>query len=307
MQIGLIITVVIVLIIVGFLCIRLWCYEKQISHMKKELNFIEKEDTNYRLSSFCAVGQTEDVIRSMNYLINSRKEKEIELKKENRVYRESITSISHDIRTPLTSAKGYLQMIQKEQISPEKKKEYLKTIELRLDDLTNMLNQLFEYARIEAGEMKFEPELFNATNVFTETVAMFYDDFLAKNCEPEVTITEKPCKMNTDKQAFVRILENLIKNALIHGVGGYQISLRKEGNYCVIHCSNLTDSLEPTDMEKIFDRFYTTDQSRSKKNTGLGLAIVKRFAVQMGGDAVAFLEGTRFTITVKIPLWEAEV
>lgn len=304
MQIGLIVTICILLIGAGILSARLWCYEKQISHMKKELEFIEKEDTNHNMSSFCAVGKTQEVIGHFNRLLSSYKQNEKELKRENRIYRESITSISHDIRTPLTSAKGYLQMLQTDKVSDEKKTEYLKIVELRLDNLTDMLNQMFEYARIEAGEMHMEPEVFNAGNVFAETVSMFYEDFLAKKCEPEVTITEKPCKMKADRQAFIRIIENMLKNALVHGIGDYKLGLMVKDDKCVISCSNLTNSVENSDLDKIFDRFYTTDLSRSKKTTGLGLAIVKKFAVEMGGSAEAFLENERFTLEVKVPVFQ---
>lgn len=281
---------------------RLWCYRKQISHMREELEFLEKEDTNKLLSSFCAIGKTEEMIATVNRLLRRYREEESRLKKENRIYRESITSISHDIRTPLTSAKGYLQMLRKEELPEEKKIYYLRTVEQRLDHLTDMLNQLFEYARIEAGEMNFEPEVFNAGNVFAETISMFYEDFVKKDCEPEVIITEKPCKINVDKRAFVRIVENLLKNALVHGNGGYRISLTEEKEQCVIRVSNLTDSVDSGDIDKIFERFYTTDQSRTKKTTGLGLAIVKRFATEMGGSATASLEGKRFTIEIAVPI-----
>ena len=184
----------------------------------------------------------------------------------------------------------------------KKKLEYVKIVEQRLDHVTDMLNQLFEYARIEAGEMEMEPEILQAGNLFAETISLFYEDFLKKNCQPEVTITQKSCKIRADKHAFVRIIENLIKNALVHGTGGYQLSLTQEENMAKICVSNLTDSIEEKDMDKIFDRFYTTDQSRSRKTTGLGLAIVKRFTIQMGGTVKADLEGKRFTIEICIPL-----
>lgn len=302
MQIVLIVTICILLIVAGILSARLWCYKRQISHIKRELELIEKEDTNFRLSSFGAVGQTEEMIEACNRLLDKYRKEAKRLEKENSIYKESITSISHDIRTPLTSAKGYVQMLRKDKASEEKKLEYLQTVEKRLDNLTDMLNQLFEYARIEAGEMEFDVEIFNAPNVFAEAIAMFYEDFADKNCEPQVTITEKPCKINADKQAFVRIIENMLKNTLVHGTGEYELSMRVENDECVVKCSNLTDSVEKEDLDSIFERFYTTDRSRTKKTTGLGLAIVKKFAAQMGGDARASLEGRKFTLEVRIPI-----
>lgn len=270
--------------------------------MREELCLLETEDTNQLLTSLGVVHTTDEVICVMNRLLLRYREEENKLKRENRIYRESITSISHDIRTPLTSAKGYLQMLRKGELSEEKKTDYIKTIEQRLDHLTDMLNQLFEYARIEAGELKMEPEEFQATNVFTDTIAMFYEDFVKLGCEPAVRITDKSCKLYADKQAYIRIIENLMKNALVHGMGGYQMSIDVEKNQCIIRVSNLTDSVDVRDIDQIFERFYTTDQSRTKKTTGLGLAIVKRFAKEMGGDAKATLDGRRFTIEVVLPI-----
>lgn len=301
MQKGFMGIVIMLLIVVGILAFRLWCYRKQIKHISEELSMIAEEDTNYRLSSCCAVGKTEEVIQKTNQMIARYREMEVKLKRENTAYRESITSISHDIRTPLTSAKGYIQMMQGKEVSREKREEYASIVERRLDDVKDMLDQLFEYARIEAGEMAWEPEVLNAGNLFAETLSMFYDDFVKRDCEPEVEIAQLPCHINGDRHAFVRIVENLMKNALVHGKGGYRMSLQCEEGNVVLRVSNKTDSIEEKEIERIFDRFYTTDQSRSRKTTGLGLAIVKKFAEQMGGTAEAALEGDRFMVTVRIP------
>lgn len=285
---------VIIVLVQWFL---LYCYRRQVQHTIEELKKQEGE-TNCQVTSCSFVGKTQEMIHAINRVIEYHKSKAIDLKRENRIYKESITGISHDIRTPLTSAKGYMQMMLDEEIAEEKKKEYIQVVKRRLEDVTDMLSQLFEYARIEAGELKMEPEQFLAGNVFAETISMFYEDFVKIGCEPEVYVTDEPCYLNADKRAFIRIIENLVKNALVHGKGGYKMSLTKEENELVLTVSNLTQSIEPADMEYIFDRFYTSDQSRSRKTTGLGLSIVKRFAEQMGGKAQASLEGERFTVKV---------
>lgn len=127
---------------------------------------------------------------------------------------------------------------------------------------------------------------------------MFYDDFVAKNCEPVIEITETPCYVHADKAALVRIIENLIKNALVHGIKDYHFSLERKENLAVLSISNKNSDIEEKDIERIFERFYTTDQSRTRKTTGLGLAIVKRFTYQMGGNVKAYLQNDRFTIEV---------
>lgn len=302
MQIQLLTAVIILLIAAGILSARLWCYKKQVAHIRAELELLEKTDTNYELTSAVSIGKTDGMIKTFNHIIQCEREEKRRILRENAVYRESITSISHDIRTPLTSAKGYLQMLQSGNITAEKKEEYITVVRHRLDDVTDMLGQLFEYARIEAGELEFEPEEFSAAGLFADTIALFYDDFLKKGCEPQIRLPDEPCKIRTDRHAFVRILENLIKNALVHGTGNYRFALEKTKTHLAITASNQTDTIEKGDIDKIFDRFYTTDKSRSRKTTGLGLAIVKRFVGQMGGNVSASLEQGQFTIELKLPL-----
>lgn len=294
--------IIVLLITVGVLSVRLWCYRTQMRHMLDELYFLENNDTNSLLTSRIAVGSTQAVILAVNHLLTRYRENERRLLRENKIYRESITSISHDIRTPLTSAKGYLQMLQRQNVSEEKKAQFLSTVERRLDHLNNMLNQLFEYARIEAGELALEPEELNVGNLFAETISLFYNDFVQKGFVPEIDIAKKPCKIYADRNALVRIMENLIRNALVHGTGGFWFSVRVTEQQALIGVSNLTDSIESYELDSIFDRFYTTDHSRSRRTTGLGLAIVKQFAQQMGGSVQATLEEGRFTVQVMLPL-----
>lgn len=285
----------------GAVSARLCLYKKQIRHMLKELEFANQSETNILFTSAVNIGQTPDVIDAVNCMMEKNRRNSAQLLHENRSYRESITGISHDIRTPLTSAKGYMQMIQKEGIPREKQVEYAKIVERRLADLTAMLDQLFLYARIEAREFVIHPETLNAGSLFADTVSMFYEDFCSKNCEPAIHLPKTPCWVYADRQALVRMIENLIKNALVHGTGHYELSLCQDGQRAVICISNETNSIELSDIDHIFERFYTTDLSRSRKTTGLGLAIVKELAGQMGGEVSASLNGNEFSITLCLP------
>lgn len=279
-----------------------WRYKRQTSHLLGQMGLLEQEDTNYLLSSYCRVGKTELLIEEFNRILELDRSRMSMLKKGNRSYRESIISISHDIRTPLTSAKGYLQMmLYKTRIEETKQRAYLENIEQRIDDVTDMLSQLFEYARIEADEIKLQEEKINAGNMFADVLSMFYEEFVSRDCEPLIDIDQTPCYIWADRHGVRRIMENLIKNALVHGTGGYRFILAQKGNDIEIAVSNRTDSIEEEDIERIFDRFYTTDRSRTCKSTGLGLAIVKRFTDKMGGKACARLDGEMFTIKVVFP------
>ncbi len=285
-------------IIIIILSARLYYYRKQISHMIKQLDFLENPESNFCLTSANRVGRTAELVSRINQAAEKFRAQMRRLQKTNKSYRESITSISHDIRTPLTSVKGYVQMLQNPSVSEDKKRVYQGIIEQRLEDLSQMLDQLFEYARLEAGEMELHPERINAGNLFAATISMFYEEFVKNSCEPKVEISEKPCFIWADRHAFVRIVENLMKNALVHGTGSYCFSLSSVEKQVSICISNETDSIEEKEIGRIFERFYTTDQSRSRRSTGLGLAIAQGFAQQMGGEIEAHLEGGRFSVTV---------
>ena len=108
--------------------------------------------------------------------------------------------------------------------------------------------------------------------------------------------------IQVDRHAFSRILENLMKNALVHGNGNYCFSMEsKEGN-ARICIANETEEIENKELERIFERFYTTDQSRSRRTTGLGLAIAKELTEQMGGKIQAYFGEGFFTVEVCFPL-----
>lgn len=287
------------------LAARLGRYRRQTRHMIDELTMLRQEDTNYRLSSCCRAGRTQEVITLFNEIVEKYRSDMVMLRRENRIYRESITSISHDIRTPLTSAKGYLQMLSKDALpdaaAVKKHQEYLVAVERRVDDVADLLNQLFEYARVEADEMEFDMERLNLTNLFVDTISLFYDDFLDKDSEPVIDIPRTPCYVLADRSALVRIIENLIKNALVHGTGEYHFSLGVHDERVCLCVSNRTDSIGQSDLDRIFDRFYTTDTSRTRRTTGLGLAIVKQFTEHMSGEVEASLENGIFSIRIVFP------
>lgn len=286
----------------AILLLRLWSYRKQINHIKEQLSFLETEESNFLLTSVCAVGKTAELIEGLNHVIEKLRQNQRSLRKTNQSYRQSITSISHDIRTPLTSVKGYVQMLQKSDLPEEKKAEYVRIVERRLEELGEILNQLFEYARIEAGEFQLNLERINAGNLFAEIISLFYEDFSGKGWEPQIEIPKEALFIQADKHAFSRIVENLIRNALVHGQGNYRFTLNSRGGCAVISIANETDQIEEKDLEQIFERFYTTDQSRNRRTTGLGLAIAREFTEQMGGRIWAFLQQGYFTVEVCFPL-----
>lgn len=286
-------------IIIIILATYLYGYKKQLKQIVNQMQFIEEKETNYKLISFMNAKEISELVILMNRVIDKYRNATINTIRVNQNFRESITSISHDIRTPLTSLRGYIQLMRKETEISEKQERYIQIMESRFDAVQRMLNQLFEYARIENGEITLKMEKINLGNVLCDVLSNFFDEFTKRNEEPMVSICEESIYINGDKNAVFRVIENILSNALRHGTGGYEVELLKKDKDCILHISNRTNSIEETDVERIFERFYTTDKSRTKKGTGLGLAIAKKFTEQMGGSIGASLEEDRFKITIR--------
>lgn len=223
-----------------------------------------------------------------------------QIKKNNDVFRDTITSLSHDLRTPLATANGYVQLLMEQELSPEQK-EYVEIAQERISAVKVLLDQLFEFARIEANELKLTQQRTDINSCLRDVLAMYYNDFEQKNSTPDVHIPDTPFIVWADKEAICRVFSNIIYNALIHGDSEYKItSARIEKTYQVI-VSNRSETICEEDIPYLFERFYTTDQSRSKKTTGLGLAIAKKLTAKMGGRISAKLNEKNFEIQIVFP------
>jgi signal transduction histidine kinase len=206
----------------------------------------------------------------------------------------AVTNISHDLRTPLTSAFGYLQMLEGGAADTESGKRYLEIIRGRLESLLSLMNSLFEFAKIIEGNTVFNIQKINVGSLLREALTVCYPELMERGFEVEADIPDEPVFYYCDSDSFLRVLLNLIKNVYIHGKDYLRIELR-EG---LITISNKAGSLEAMDASRIFERFYTSDASRSSKNTGLGLAIAKELVTRMGGEISAEVEGEMLTVRV---------
>jgi len=198
----------------------------------------------------------------------------------------AITNISHDLRTPLTAARGYLQMLESSEINEETKAHYIETIRGRLDSLAALMSDLFEFARIIEGTTKFDIQKINVGNALRDALSEAYGELERRGFAVEVEIPDAPVNCYCDKDALRRVLQNLLKNVYTHGKD--QLRVRLINN--TIEIFNKADGLNKIDTEQMFERFYTSDASRNNKNTGLGLAIAKELTEQMNGQLLASKE-----------------
>jgi signal transduction histidine kinase len=269
--------------------------KKDIRQLNRALDLIKNEDTNTKLTTQTFDKDVCEMCNNINAILDERRKVITECERTNNEFKRAITNISHDMRTPLTSAIGYLQMLQGDDVPLEKQEEYIGIIESRLQSLSALMNSLFEYARVIEGKEQVDIQKVNVCNVLRDTLSEFYGEFESKGFKADVNIPDEPVNYLCDPAMLRRVLQNLLKNVCTHGREHLRVNLSNN----VIEIANKAD-LSEVDTDKIFERFYTADLSRTGKNTGLGLAIAKELTVRMGGEITARVEGEVLVVRLEL-------
>ena len=220
-------------------------------------------------------------------------------------FREELSALSHDIRTPLAGAAGYLQLAQRTS-DPTAAARYLERADERLSAMHTLVDDLFAYAR--ATDPSFSPERspIEVGQVVAQVLAAHYEEFSARGWEPEVELAEVPSAL-ANEEACVRVVENLVVNVLSHGSGAPRIQLcagEKDVRLVVENPVSAEDAAR-LDATRLASRFYQGDPSRAKSGTGLGLAVARALAKAQGGSlgvAVVDDEGPAFRAIFSLPV-----
>ena len=212
---------------------------------------------------------------------------------------EFLSHMSHDLRTPLTSILGYLQLLEGDGLSPERKAEYLAVIEGRARTLQTFIAAFYDLSRIEGGELPLEREQVDLRRALSDQLAASYGQIEEAGLDMEVELADGLPPVWADSGAAARIFSNLLTNALRHGKDALSVRLYRAGNVIVSAFSNRAEGLTAEDAAHVFERFYTADKMRTGQSTGLGLAIVKALAERMGHTTAARWEDGVFTIEVR--------
>ena len=221
--------------------------------------------------------------------------REMELKQE-------ITNISHDLRTPLTSIKGFSELLTDTSISEVKKKEFLAIIQKKIDNLTMIVDLFYELSQIDSSDKKLTMDQQFLEQIVVDTMLMFYDDFEKKQLE--VHIEEGVvASILADKKATVRIVTNIIQNALTYAKSYLTISLMEDEKYIRLRAVNDVETINATELQRIFNRTFRLDQSRTGTQLGLGLHIVQQLIHKQGGKVAADVHEKEFMIEVSFRKW----
>ena len=281
--------------------IIMWKYQRQVKDICRQLAFLMKHDSNmlvHREFGLGGIGMLSDRLNDLLEL--RRKEKQYYQEKETLIA-DTYTNLSHDIRTPLTSLDGYFQLMEACE-NVEEQRRYLNIIHERIHSLNEMLEELFMFTKLKNESYRLEMTSCCINRILKETVFSYYDEWVRREIQPDIQITEEQLYIDGNKQGLSRIIQNVIKNGLDHGEKKIRIVLKREQNQAVLRISNQVTASEKIDIEHVFDRFYKADAARSKTSTGLGLSIAREFVRRMNGEIGAKIEENEFIVEMSFNL-----
>ena len=261
-------------------------YRRQVRGLAQQLKDLEP-GSNQRLTCSVRDRNILALSRLVNTYIDSQQKLVLQAREAEEKLKYTIASVSHDIRTPLTGASGYMQMAEKTE-DPDKRKEYCRIVRGRLKDLEQLLDQLFLYTKLTSQEISLQMELVSLFPLVCEVLTGFYGKFQEQNREPSLDFQEEAIQIQGDSSQLKRVLGNLVSNSLSYGLG--TLFIFQKGN--TLTFSNKVKDPGSIDPDQMFVRFYRGDPSRNaskSSHAGLGLSIARELTQAMGGKIEARL------------------
>lgn len=292
---SIVIVVVAVVISVGLI----YRVKKQIAEMTDLLVNVKNGNGNRRI----LVAPNELVsplAYEMNEIIVSYESRLSNVRQTEETNRQLMTSLSHDVRTPLTTLIGYLDASHKGLVTGKEKEDYIETARRKAHDLKEYIDVLFDWFKLNSNEFALDIQSVEAAeltrNILIDWIPIFEDKLI----DFDINIPEQPVRVRLDIDSYMRIINNLIQNVIAHShANKIEINLSKKVNNMELILSDNGVGIEKENLKHIFERLYKCDKGRSEKGSGLGLSIVHQLVDKMGGSITveSFLgEGTKFML-----------
>lgn len=299
MQVMIVLSVGVCIIAILSVCFILRRVKKQIMEMTEALHDVKEGNGNRRILS-AANELVAPLAYEMNEIIVSYENRLSKVRQAEETNRQLMTSLSHDVRTPLTTLIGYLDAAHKGLVAGRDRDEYIETARRKAHDLKEYIDVLFDWFRLNSNEFAMEIHPTEAAeltrNILIDWVPVFED----KEIGYDIDIPERPVRLRLDADGYMRIINNLIQNAVAHSGGDeIKIALSEQGGAMKLLVADNGAGIGKEDLKHIFERLYKCDKGRSQKGSGLGLSIVHQLVEKMGGSITvesAPGKGTEFTL-----------
>lgn len=273
-------------------------YERQLRRLARSLRERDAH-SNTRLTVEAPGRGFTELAAAVNGQLDAAREERVEALRRQREFQRDLASLSHDVRTPLMGAKGYVRLAQDARERPDGEEtvaRHLAAAEARLDDMGALLDQLFAYAQASDPDLALDLRPVRVLPLLADVLVGHYPAFDERGWEPQVDFEDEALATDADPEALARIFENLVANALRHGASA--LAVRQRGR--VVTFSNEVADPAAIDVERLFERFYRADASRSASGAGLGLAVSQSLAEAMGMRMTAHLEGNVLIVEVEL-------
>lgn len=280
-----VVAVAVIAVISALLLSRKMCNVKlKLYDISETLDDIARGNSNRRILAKPS-DMTSSICYKMNDIVHEFRGQVIDLKKAEETNKQLMTSLSHDVRTPLTTLIGYLDAAQKGIVAGEEREEYIETARLRAHDMKDYVDVLFEWFKLNSDEETFtirEVELAELTrNLLKDWIPIFESSRL----DFDIDIPEKRLEVDLDTDAYSRILNNLIQNVVSHSRAAHiKIKVSLLTDDVMISVADDGKGISKQDLPHVFERLYKCDTARSEKGSGLGLSIVQQLVKKMGGS-----------------------
>jgi len=284
---------IVVLVVLIMMLIKIIIMKCEIKNISNTLLNILKSDTNNVITINTNDRDLKNLTNILNKSLKDLRKLELEYKNGNQELKSSITNISHDLRTPLTAIRGYLDLIDSNNLN-KKQIHYLKIIDNKVKDLTELTEQLFDFSKNLDVQNDIKKENICINDILEDTMVSFYELFKKHQIIPKIEICDEKIIRLLNENMLKRIFENIISNAIKYGKNDFIVKLYNNGT---IEFSNKTDKIDSTSLEKIFDRYYTV--KNAKKSNGIGLSIAKQLVNLSGGQIRALYKNNSLIIEIQ--------
>lgn len=278
------------------------CYATELG---RQARFLARRErlSNARLTCGSRLPGMVGIVDAVNAEIDAADAERVEALRAADEFSRGLSALSHDVRTPLTGARGYLQLA-REESDPTRKDEQLSAADARLAAMSGLLDELFSYARAADPDTPLELGPVALRPVLEQVLLGHYPEFEARDWEPALDMVDSSIEVTADREALTRIVENLVVNALRHGSGPLAVRVRPAGEKdgekrgVIVEFSNPVADPSAIDAARLFERFYQADASRSTAGSGLGLSVAAKLAAAQGMDLSARLYGEDLVVTL---------
>lgn len=300
MHIYFIFVLMLMIFIILLLVFKLYHINEQISFIKDVLSDIKAGNLNRRM-----LVQENDTTKQICYDINQiamdSQSQLIHQKQSEQAYKRLMTSLSHDVKTPLASLVGYLEAVENQIVTGREKDEYIHVASEKAQHLKHFVENLFEWVKLDSGEQVFHFETLDLNELSRNIIAYWVLVLENSNFEYEIDIPEKEYPVHIDINAYTRIINNLLQNIIVHSEGN-KVILRvwEEQQRIKVIITDNGKGITSDNLPHIFERLYQCDNSRSAQGNGLGLAITKELVSAHKGTIIANSTpniGTEFIIS----------